>query len=81
MGNAPGIVGCMSNVAARRIEEQKGDDAEQGQGNDGGEPRELEENGTARRRTPRAVLRRCLWHEGILSQPLTLGYFCASDST
>ena len=54
----------MSDVAARGIEEQECDDAEEGQGNDGSEPSELEENGTAGRRTPRAALRRCLCHGG-----------------
>ena len=60
----------MGDVAARRIEEQQRDDAEKGEGNDGSQPSELEEDGTAGCRTPRAALRRCLCHAGILSQRL-----------
>jgi hypothetical protein len=48
----------MSDVPARGIEEQERDDAEEGQGNDGSEPRELEQNRAARR----------LCHALILSQ-------------
>ena len=67
IGDGAGLVSCMSDVAARGIEEQECDDAEEGQGNDGSEPRELEEYGTAGRRTSRAALRRCLCHAAIVS--------------
>ena len=68
IGDAADVVSCMRDVAACRVVEQESDDAEQGQGNDGSEPRELEENGAARRGTPRAALRRCLWHEGYFAK-------------
>jgi hypothetical protein len=58
----------MREVASRRVEEQQRYDDKKGQDNDGSEPRELEEDGPARRGTRRAALRRCLCHAGILSQ-------------
>jgi hypothetical protein len=49
------------------IDEQQCDDAEEGQGNDGSEPRQLEQNGTTGRRTSCAALRRWLCHAAIVS--------------
>jgi hypothetical protein len=57
----------MRDVAPRGVEKQQCDDGEEGQGNESSEPRQLEENGTAGRRTSRAALRRWLCHAAIVS--------------
>ena len=67
IGDGAGLVSRMRDVAPRGIEEQQCDDAEEGQGNDGSEPRQLEENGTTGRRTSCAALRRWLCHAAIVS--------------
>ena len=75
------VVRRMSEVAPRGVEQQERDDSKERQGNDRSEPRQLEEDGTAGRRSARAALRRCLCHGGILSQDYCAKYSVVSASS